>query len=146
MESSELVQQLLTGSKRINQMKQEIDTIIKMILGLLKKTELPYTWNNEIICGFESAGLHWTITKNKRPPHRKATSFCVTVISKPKSSQSDSIVLTHAYPTEKEAILVKFQYVQRVYQGLPDFLTNMKKVFPELKNLFTPLLEAAAAE
>ena len=112
-----------------------------MTLGLLKETKLP-----ETICEFKSAGFRWKIIINKKSTLLSITYNSISIIPEAESSHSNSTVFAYAYTTERGAISVELQYVQRIYNGLPDFLINMKKVFPELENLFAPLLEAAATE
>ena len=136
MESTELVQQLLVGSERTNKMRKEIDDFIGMILGFLNKNDLSRFKHQEVICRFESIGFCWII--------EMAKSFLWVKVTKSLSSDLayDSLYLY----TYGAGYQIPLKYVQPIRQGLPDFLTNMRKIFPQLEERFAPLLEAAETQ
>lgn len=130
MEGMELVQQLLAGSKRINEMRREIDSTVGMILGFLTKAEFSRFKYHEIVCKFESfksPGLIWTIEKS-------AHEISVFIADKNRPE------VGYIYGSGLDISLL---YVQPVYQGLPDFLANMVNIFPQLEGRLVPLLEVA---
>ena len=122
-----LVQQLLVGSKRINEMREEINDTVSMIQGFLTKAEFSRFKYQEIIYQFESAGLSWTIEKSK-------STISVVITDK------DRPHIGYIYFLGLD---IPLRYVQRIHQGLPDFLANMVRIFPQLEERWALLLEVA---
>lgn len=142
--NTEMVKKLLAGHNRINEMdnklRQEINVFVNMILGLLTKVEISSFKFGKRVCSFESAGLHWEATKWKGG----YIGVCVGTTNTPLSSsvyRSDVVADCNVNINNTPA-----QYLLPIHQGLPDFLANMIKVFPDLENRFTPFLNAASWE
>ncbi|MFA6588644.1 MAG: hypothetical protein WCT08_06300 [Patescibacteria group bacterium] len=131
METKELSQQLLKGSERINVMKQEIHNIIAMTFGFLGESDLSKYKYLQLIMEFTSGRFRWEITKRKYNSIELLFRLDSQAPGQGHSNYWDNI---ENFPPSWVLIL---------HDGLPDFLANMLKVFPQLEKRFQPLLLAA---
>ena len=135
-----IVQQLLNGSAEIDRMKKEIDSVVKMVVGLLRDWDI-MQWKSNIIpdtnhrCGrvFQSSKCEWIIKMNE---HSKFDVECIIL------SQADhaSDRTTCAYDSRRN--FFSLEYVERVHQCLNVFVISMALDFPNLTERMKPLLEA----
>ena len=130
MESENLVQQLLTGSKRINEMREEIDTIVGMTFGFLNKRDKSRFKNGESIDFFTIASLRWQMQKCKG-----SLGIYIT------QHETNRIIYVWGFGDR-----LSLEHVQLIHACLQNFLAKMIKIFPELENRFASLLKAAAME
>ncbi len=130
MSSMQEVRQLLTGSRRINEMKREVDLVISIIMGFLIMDDVPrFKLYQQIFC-FYSGGLCWTVSRNSP----KAPRLCVRV----------TVDNAEVYSSGRQ-LDVALQYVQPLHEGLPQFLSTMTSTFPQLSARLQPLLAAGSA-
>jgi len=130
--SAEQVQQLLARSRKLNEMKAEIDTVVGMALGLLAEAELSRFRRDAVVCEFATHGLGWKVVKMKRGLVVSAYSI------------NDSYIWPTVYDSFLGIDCTAMRYVSLVHRALPDLLTNLIKVFPQLENQLTPFLEVAS--
>lgn len=125
------VRQLLDGSLKINEMRKEIKQVILIVLGIiddivrqegLREDESSYT---------NSATLSWKIEKKN-----KVFVYCVILLPNGKSVNIGREV--YDLPGE-----IPLEYVNTVYEQLPQFLAQLSLVFPPLKNKIEIFLAVA---
>ena len=126
----QLVKQSLKGSRRINEMRKEIDAIVGMVLGFLDKNDESRFKNGEDLELFSVDGFWWRLEK------RKGTL---------------DIYITSHYKGKLVYILgwgnhLLLEDVRPIRRCLPDFLKSMIFLFPRLKEKFTLLLKAIDVE
>tara|TARA_B100001971_G_C17966739_1_gene420252 strand:+ start:272 stop:676 length:405 start_codon:yes stop_codon:yes gene_type:complete len=126
--STKQVRQILAGSQRLNEMKREIDAIIKTAIGMLTGTELSRFSYDDVVCRFDTPGLKWEITRDDD------LTVCAYDVN-----FRDSLIYTAVLGADQ----FRMRHVQLVHQALPKILTNLIRVFPSLADRFIPLLEAA---
>lgn len=127
--SMEQIRQMLIRSQRLNEMKAEIDAAVSMALGLLTKAELSRYRFHEVACQFTTPGLEWKFIKNKRD---------LTVEATPAGKTRSWYAYISDWGTERTPM----EYVELVYQALPEVYTNLVKTFPSLSERLAPLLKA----
>lgn len=135
--NKDLIGKLVLGSKAIDQMRKDIDSVISGVIGLLIKVE-PRIFPDSYYGIYKSSMGEWEISVDK---HR------LSGIVKREISYHLSInqKWTKVYSTSSglDAIHTDFKYVQRVHAGLPIFVDGMRKDFPILEQLWQPILDAA---
>lgn len=128
----ETVQALLVGSERINQMKAEIVSVIRMIFGFIPKEEIKEFGNDRKIFSF-GTGL-WIFKVFIRKGELTAE-FC--------SAESPMERISHRCEVGWEDSRIPLTLVEVVHSCLPEFLSGMCKHFPELENRLAPLFKVS---
>ena len=141
-----IAQQLLDGSAKLNRMKGEIDAVVKMVLGMIEKEDLD-DWTRRCDLNgrhtssgwymfFRSSDCEWGISYDER--RKKIYVRCALEIS----SNGRSVMYHDAYTTERRET-VKLEHILRVHGSLDVFIRGMKKEFPALKERWQPLLDVS---
>ena len=122
--SRQQVSQMLTNSRRLNEMKEEIDVTVGIALGLLTESEVSRFRSGEIICQFVTSGLNWKVTMLQRG-YILVEAFSVM--------NADGFVYSSLHGA---ASRIGMGWVKFVHWGLPDLLTNLAQIFPDLAERF----------
>ncbi|MDP3800524.1 MAG: hypothetical protein Q8Q90_03850 [bacterium] len=130
--SMETVQALLIGSDRINQMKTEIVSVIRMIFGFISKEEIEEFGGDRKIFSFGTGLWMFKVFIKKG---ELIAEFC--------SSESPMRPISQRCEVGLEDSRISLALVEVVHSCLPDFLSNMCRCFPELENRLAPLFKAA---
>src|SRR3989344_4570212 len=125
MVSMDQIQEMLVGSRVLNRMKEEIDTTVSFVLGMLSKKDMSRFRFNDVVCEFTTSTLRWEVTKNKRV-------FSVNVW--------DAKIVDRQIFNDWGANQIPMGYIQLVYEDLPQLLTHLVELFPSLNERFSPLL------
>lgn len=126
-DTRKLVGELLAGSARINQMKHEINALIKMIIGFLTPEERRI-FGQKSVFNFESNGFCWNVWGNFN---------YISVAVGPKESGD------YSYYTVWEKNNIPPQHTQAIHNGLPVFLEKMLGTFPGLRERLAPVKAAS---
>ena len=130
MNAEEITQKLVTGSKNLDCMKQEVISVVNTVLGLLKPIDF-VNRREEIIA---TVGCHWKIS----PCVTKLTVQCVLVDSDIGGSwHSHCAYYSIGNPS------ISLYDVKRVHKALPVFVAGMRHSFPCLVDRWQPILDAA---
>ncbi len=122
--SRQQVSQMLTNSRRLNEMKEEIDVTVGIALGLLTESEVSRFRSGEIICQFVTSGLNWKVTMLKRG-YILVEAFSVM--------NADEFIYSSF---NGGASRIGMGWVKFVHGGLPHLLTNLAQIFPDLAKRF----------
>jgi len=122
--SRQQVSQMLTNSRRLNEMKKEIDVTVGIALGLLTESEVSRFHYGEVICQFVTSGLNWKVTMLKRG-YILVEAFSLM--------NAGGFVYSSLHGG---ASRIGMKWVKFVHWGLPDLLTNLAQVFPDLAGRF----------
>ena len=128
MVSMDQIQEMLVGSRVLNRMKEEIDTTVSFVLGMVSKKDMSRFRFNDVVCEFTTSTLRWEVTKNKRV-------FSVNVW--------DAKIVDRQIFNDWGANQIPMGYIQLVYEDLPQLLTHLVELFPSLNERFSPLLKAS---
>ena len=122
--SRQQVSQMLTNSRRLNEMKEEIDVTVGIALGLLTESEVSRFRSGEIICQFVTSGLNWKVTMLQRG-YILVEAFSVM--------NADEVIYSSF---NGGASRIGMGWVKFVHGGLPHLLTNLAQIFPDLAKRF----------
>jgi len=122
--SRQQVSQMLTNSRRLNEMKAEIDATVRIALGLLTESEVSRFHYDEVICQFITSGLNWKVTMLKRG-YILVEAFSLM--------NADEFIYSSLH---SGASRIGMGWVKFVHWGLPDLLTNLAQIFPDLAKRF----------
>lgn len=126
MSAEEIVGGLIKGPAAIDQMKKEVEQVVRMILGLVK-LEMTENFVGE---KYESESCFWMIIR----PRNGATEIGCWV--------KTSAGKVCAYSTEKAAPFPS-STAQQVHEGLPLFVEGVMKAFPKIGKHWQFILNAA---
>ena len=141
--NSNTVRQLLDGSEALNQMKKDIDSVVKMVTGMIREDEIIF-WKYDKIPSlsgrlgqvFRSDDCEWEIRLNDDRKFDVECRLIGTICTK-------GDIIMHSYSTKRPSM--NLCDVQRVHQCLEFFVEKMAEAFPNLPNRWQPLLDAATA-
>ncbi|HAU07554.1 MAG: hypothetical protein UW46_C0007G0018 [Candidatus Yanofskybacteria bacterium GW2011_GWF1_44_227] len=132
MEAKEVVRRIIAGSRTIDAMRDEIDLVVKTVLGLTGSTELinaAVQYHDKIF--FSDGNASWHLFFKKGWPSQIVVEF---ILGKTR-------VIYSSY--EYDGLTIPMAYVERVYEMLTLFVAEMVKMFPHLEERLSPLLKAA---
>ncbi len=136
-----IVRQLLDGSEALNQMKKEIDAIVKMVVGMVRESDImrwkydhDSTPTGRLREVFHSDDCEWEIAFNDERKFDVECRLIGTICKK-------GDVMNYVYSTRRQGI--ELCYIQEVHRCLPVFIEKMAEAFPNLKERWQPLLDAA---
>ena len=133
MDSKEIVRRLVVGSRAIDRMRKEIDSVVSTVLGLvLRKHELE-CWHGEFSKRFDIQtlwssdfpGCKWYFVRNGEKPENSKSDF--------EAECCLNIGFGEARFARKYGKFdISHRHVQQVYESLPLFVDGMRKLFPSL--------------
>ncbi len=144
MQNDNIVQQLIRGSQNIDQMRKEIDQVVKMVVGLAYLSDT-VSLSKRLSLHIETlSGFHWSVTGN-------------LIFTNPSASK---VVIEYWEPTAFLGIGNGFcgrriyslgegskdvgtADVQKVHSDLAAFVNGMKREFSGLTRRLKPLLDAS---
>jgi len=112
------------GSRRLNEMKQEIDDVVKITLGLISSNDTFHIRAGEKVCELHSEKLYWQTMKTM-------AGNIVIIASK------GGLVI---YSSASGASQVSRQNVIPLLEDLPEVLDQMVGAFPVLAMEFSYLM------
>jgi len=126
-EMDTIVQQLIKGSDRINQMQEEIKRVISMLLSFID----PLTLRHVVV---SQPGPHplWLLESYKLSFHVIYT-----------CQNADGGVWKYGYITGRGWESISIEYIQRMCNDLPVFMNMIRENFPESLKPISLLLQAA---
>lgn len=134
---NETVQQILQGSKNIDRMRSEIETFVRMILGLVTKMGLEsYLREDYQNCRdmmSRSEDCRWRLFLDSEG------TFHVECWVIENLGEGLSLI----YSTQPDSEVLYSRLVHLVHKNLGVFLSGMEKIFPSLGIALRPYLEAA---
>ncbi len=129
--SMETVQALLAGSDRINQMKAEIVSVIRIVFGFITEKEIGAIRSDKAIFTFEKHGLIFGVCRQKND--LSAGLFVLPLKG----------CRTEHFSVGWEDSRIPLIFVETVHSFLPDFLSGMCEHFPGLEDRLAPLFKAS---
>ncbi len=143
MQANITPERLIEGSKRINQMKSDIDWIARTIFGFLDKSDIPKSKpfsQTPPVCDFIVNGFLWRISADQK------AGFCCTVFDAA-TFQDGEYWYARNRIVARPGELARFgeptlKNVRPIYDGIQQFIDNMIETFPQLKERIAPLLDA----
>ena len=130
---SDFVRQLIDGSRKIDQMKSEVEQVVKMICGMLKYcTGASHIVRSE---SFSDSCCKWTVSVSIGNIDTKRD---VVVVECWSTYIAHTLAFTNLanYPFHTET-------AEDVYDSLPVFVAGMLEMFPELEKQWVPMIRAA---
>ena len=139
------VEMLLKGSRRINEMKEEIDSFVSIMRGFIKseyvKNDLENILHIKLLATtFTETGvdeLYWCIDG----PETIGTGNTILLKEFVRSGRQAFIRGGHSQSYRADELPLNL--IKYVYQSLPELLDVLIKSFPILKERIAPLLEAS---
>jgi len=138
MSSKGLTRELIVGSKAIDRMREEISSIVSMVVGMVSSryvTEWRTLVKGPDIIAFNSSECEWKIHILKNQ--------CLSVYCGLINSPIDYVVYFYMTTPPHGTTTIKLQYVKKVHDALPVFIEGMVKTFPFLTERWQPVLDAA---
>ncbi len=135
-EAKQIVEMLLKGSRGIDLMRKEINSVVGTVLGLIKPF---YKWgdgkrtSDELSLPGVDNKFVWEISSDKR------SNFKVRFLFGGKE-------IYYYYETNTRSINIQMDHVKIVYDNLYVFIALMEKNFSLLNQSWKPLLEIATLE
>ncbi len=143
MDSKEIVRRLVVGSEAIDRMRQEINSVVSIVLGFVIKKHEIEDWREEFSKRFkidtfwslDFPGCTWHFIRNSGRPAGKGyleTECCL-------NTGFGEV----RFKREFGKFDIPYRNVQRVYESLPLFVEGMRKLFPFLEDCWQPFLDAS---
>lgn len=151
--SNDIVRQLLDGSRNIDRMRKEIDSVVNMLLGLLANYDITCwecsprsqreEWGTETLrySVFTSPDCEWKIQRRYEIDSGSRLVVSCTLIS---SVGSPGDCRTPTYDSDhRKGVSLYFRDVQSTHRALSVLVEGMLHAFPNLAKTWQPILDAA---
>ncbi len=149
MNSGEIIRKLINGSKAIDRMKEEINYVVKMVMGLVinYKVSTDRQWQTPPKEQKESRRIIFHETLTDFPNHENYK-WWVIFFYTPKSTIPQWEVRcvlrsTLVYSNHPGMTSLRLKHTKNVHESLPVFVEEMSKKFPFLKESWQPILDVA---
>lgn len=128
MKTNSIAEQLLNGSRQINVWREEIDTLVKILLSLIRECNL--TSQHDIFCNEEKTTV-WQIRTNRVHPTE------IVLIAHPCPGDGESCVYS-----SDGAFVLPGKRVQAVRETLDTLVGGLLSIFPALNDKWKFLIDA----
>ena len=136
--TTNIVEQLLRGSAAIDQMKKEIDLIIRMLIGYLNQGDLVRPEKEE---GFDkNLELHFEVGVERWIVTRIVNTDEITIELEIRPWDGCRTVY---YSLWGKPAAPSASDIQGIHKRLPILVEGLAKRYPQLRKAWKPLLEAA---
>lgn len=147
MESSELIHKLIIGSQVIDQMRKEVDSVVKMVIGFLDRYQpSPWSFRDKPAGDWFQKNLvfddcDWVVRALRDVvPVRDGLKEVVRWSIRYHHKTPSYIVLP--YNSDNKTVQPDLAFVSRVHQNLPLLIEGLREFFHIAKE-WQPLLDAA---
>lgn len=128
-----IAQQMVQGSRNIDQMRKDIDQVISMLDGMVGFKD--YFCNNPeyelTIHGFTKGYWHIYIVTGE-----------IMIVYKPTSGSILIIIVSESAKNKIQKNGIEAKHVQEVYEALPILVKGLIKKFPKREGVIRPFLNA----
>jgi hypothetical protein len=139
MNDNKMVQQLLKGSRNINQMKKDVVLLVGMLPGLAKRIGLPSIESAYYFTIGSNTDCYWTMTYNKDKNNFDLTCRMKVHDGDKQTYEDGEIAYASGYAIDQ----ISSNLAQYVFEGLPCLVGGMISRYPDLKKRFEPFLKAS---
>jgi hypothetical protein len=127
MDAKEIVDGLINGSRAIDQMKKDVNSVVRMVIGFVELERKSFVTKH---VGFTFETHKWEISNH----------FDETVV---RCHVDLGFAWSLAYSSHKGEIPFKSYMAQAVYEGLPLLVEGVMKAYPNIDKRWQYLLDAA---
>lgn len=145
MDSKDIVRRLVVGSEAIDRMNREINSVVNTVLGLVFKKHEIESWHGEFskkrfkietLWSPDFPSCKWYFIRNDDKLNPEKSYFeaeCCLNIGFGEAR----------FKREYGKFNISHSNVQQVYEALPLFIDEMRKLFPFLEDYWQPFMTAA---
>ena len=138
MDGKEVVRRLIAGSEVIDRMRREVESVVRMILGMLG--EMPEGFNG---VDFRSSGYHWKVSM-LHPSGAVYVECWKLSFGIARREYERPILEKRIYSTRPEMCQLYLEDVETVHEALSGFVEGIAEAFPVLNERWRPLLIAGS--
>lgn len=144
MDSKQIVQNLLQGSRNIDRMKKEVEQVVKMIIGCAFMSNHRGCLEVDLHETFETSSCIWKVRGTMGAMNRTKNKIEVECVLKLPCSapHQDHFILSLSYCSEGR-IPFHSEYAQQVYENLFVFVEGMMRIMPDIEKEWAMFINAS---